>query len=96
MVSLFITDFNPGDLWSGSEGGAIKIWPWEAIEKSIHLTKEERPMAAIMVERSYVDLRSHLPANGSSNILTSDIKYLVSDHSRAKVWSAGYFSFALW
>nr|KYP74560.1 Type II inositol-1,4,5-trisphosphate 5-phosphatase FRA3 [Cajanus cajan] len=29
-------------------------------------------------------------------MLTSDVKYLVSDNSRAKVWSAGYFSFALW
>ncbi|KAL1340061.1 type II inositol polyphosphate 5-phosphatase 15-like [Arachis stenosperma] len=94
VLSLTITSY--GDLWSGSEGGAIKIWPWEALEKSICLTKEERHMAAIMVERSYVDLRSYLPANGSNNMLTSDIKYLVSDNSRGNVWSAGYFSFALW
>lgn len=87
---------NPGDLWSGSEGGGIKIWPWEAVEKSIHLTKEERHSAVIFVERSYVDLRSQLSTNGFSNMLTSDVKYLVSDNSRAKVWSAGYFSFALW
>lgn len=87
---------NPGDLWSGSEGGGIKIWPWEAVEKSIHLTKEERHSAVIFVERSYVDLRSQLSTNGFSNMLTSDVKYLVSDNLRAKVWSAGYFSFALW
>ncbi|KAK0608802.1 hypothetical protein LWI29_036285 [Acer saccharum] len=24
-----------GDLWSGGEGGIIKIWPWESIEKSL-------------------------------------------------------------
>ncbi|MED6123837.1 hypothetical protein PIB30_053209 [Stylosanthes scabra] len=94
VLSLTITSY--GDLWSGSEGGAIKIWPWEALEKSIHLTREERHMAVIMVERSYVDLRSHLTTNGSNNMLTSDIKYLVSDNSRGNVWSAGYFSFALW
>ena len=87
---------NPGDLWSGSEGGGIKIWPWEAVEKSIHLTKEERHSAVIFVERSYVDLRSQLSTNGFSNMLTSDVKYLVSDNLRAKVWSAGYFSSALW
>ncbi|XP_061364661.1 uncharacterized protein LOC133308088 [Gastrolobium bilobum] len=52
-------------------------------------------MAAITAERSYVDLRSQLSTNGFSNMLTSDVKYLVSDNSRAKVWSAGYFSFAL-
>ncbi|KAH1191910.1 Type II inositol polyphosphate 5-phosphatase 15 [Glycine max] len=94
VLSLTFTSY--GDLWSGSEGGGIKIWPLEAVEKSIHLTKEERHSAAIFVERSYVDLRSQLSTNGFSNMLTSDVKYLVSDNSRAKVWSAGYFSFALW
>ncbi|XP_028807480.1 type II inositol polyphosphate 5-phosphatase 15 [Neltuma alba] len=94
VLSLTITSY--GDLWSGSEGGAIKIWPWEAVEKSISLTTEERHTAALLVERSYVDLRNQLSANGFHNMLTSDIKYLVSDNSRAKVWSAGFFSFALW
>ncbi|RZB87698.1 type II inositol polyphosphate 5-phosphatase 15-like [Glycine soja] len=94
VLSLTFTSY--GDLWSGSEGGGIKIWPWEAVEKSIHLTKEERHSAVIFVERSYVDLRSQLSTNGFSNMLTSDVKYLVSDNLRAKVWSAGYFSFALW
>ncbi|KAJ1404018.1 WD40/YVTN repeat-like-containing domain superfamily [Sesbania bispinosa] len=94
VLSLTITSY--GDLWSGSEGGAIKIWPWEAVEKSIHLKMEEMPTAAIFVERSYVDLRSQFSTNGFNNMLTSDVKYLVSDNSRAKVWSAGYFSYALW
>ncbi|KDO77093.1 hypothetical protein CISIN_1g0011231mg, partial [Citrus sinensis] len=84
------------DLWSGSEGGGIKIWPWEAIEKALSLKPEERHTAALIVERSYIDLRSHLSVNGFSSILTSDIKNLLSDHSRAKVWSAGFLSFALW
>ncbi|KAL2325265.1 hypothetical protein Fmac_024323 [Flemingia macrophylla] len=94
VLSLIFTSY--GDLWSGSEGGVIKIWPWEAVEKSIHLTREERHSAVIFVERSYVDLRSQLSTNGFSNMLTSDVKYLVSDNSRAKVWSGDYFSFALW
>ncbi|KAJ7978312.1 Type II inositol polyphosphate 5-phosphatase [Quillaja saponaria] len=94
VLSLILTCY--GDLWSGSEGGAIKIWPWEAIEKSISLTKEERHMAALSMERSYIDLRSQVTAHGFSNTLNSDVKYLLSDNSRAKVWSAGYFSLALW
>lgn len=86
-----------GDLWSGSEGGAIKIWPLEAIDKSISLTSEERHMAALLLERSYIDLRSQVAPNGASNnIFSSDIKFLFSDHSGARVWSAGYLSFALW
>ncbi|XP_054801924.1 type II inositol polyphosphate 5-phosphatase 15-like isoform X2 [Prosopis cineraria] len=94
VLSITITSY--GDLWSGSEGGTIKVWPWEAIEKSISLAEEERHTAALLVERSYVDLRCQLSANGFNNMQTSDIKYLISDNSRAKVWSAGFFSFALW
>lgn len=94
VLSITITSY--GDLWSGSEGGVIKIWPWEAVEKSIHLTEEERHKAVIFIERSYVDLRSQLSTNGYNNMLASDIKYLVSDNSKAKVWSSGYFSYALW
>lgn len=88
--------FDAGDLWSGSEAGVIKIWPWEAIEKSLSLTTEERPMAALIVERSFIDPRGQVAVNGFGNVLTSDVKYLLSDTSRAKVWSAGYLSFALW
>ncbi|KAF2292030.1 hypothetical protein GH714_000246 [Hevea brasiliensis] len=53
-------------------------------------------MASLLVERSYIDPRSQVTINGFCNVLTSDIRYLLSDNSRAKVWSAGYLSFALW
>ncbi|KAK9106372.1 hypothetical protein Syun_022383 [Stephania yunnanensis] len=85
-----------GDIWSGSEGGVVKVWPWEAIEKSLSLTVEERHMASLLVERSYVDLRSQVTFNGVCNISGSDVKYILSDNCRGKVWSAGYLSFALW
>ncbi|KAL8532975.1 hypothetical protein ACS0TY_009293 [Phlomoides rotata] len=86
-----------GDIWSGSEGGAIKIWPWEAIEKSLSLTTGERYMASLLVERSYIDLRSQVTQNGACcNFFTSDVKYMLSDHVGAKVWTASYQSFALW
>ena len=88
--------FGPGELGAGSEGGVIKIWPWESIEKSISLTAEERHMAALTLERSYIDPRSQITINGCCNVFTSDVKYMCSDHSEAKVWSAGYQSFALW
>ncbi|KAK9292066.1 hypothetical protein L1049_020020 [Liquidambar formosana] len=94
VLSIVMTSY--GDLWSGSEGGVIKVWPWEAIEKSLSLTMEERHIAALLVERSYIDLRSQVTLNGFSNLLTSDVKYLLSDNCRAKVWSAGNLSFALW
>lgn len=57
---------------------------------------EERHMAALLVERSFIDLRSQVTVNGVCNILASDVKYMISDNCRAKVWSAGYQSFALW
>nr|DAD32640.1 TPA_asm: hypothetical protein HUJ06_011491 [Nelumbo nucifera] len=85
-----------GDLWSGSEGGSVKIWTWESIEKAFSLTAEERHMAAFLVERSYIDLRTQVTVNGVCSIPATDVKYLLSDNSRGKVWSAGYQSFALW
>ncbi|KAL3323642.1 hypothetical protein AABB24_038013 [Solanum stoloniferum] len=95
VLSMIMTSY--GDLWSGSEGGSIKIWPWEGMEKSIALINEERHMAALSIERSYVDLRSQVMHNGTGNsIFSVDVKYMLSDRSGAKVWTAGYVSFALW
>lgn len=88
--------FGVGDLWSGSEGGNIKIWPWETIEKSLSLSPEEKHMAALLVERSHIDLRNQVTVNGQCSISSSDIKYLLSDNVRAKVWCAQALSFSIW
>ncbi|KAI3511418.1 hypothetical protein L1887_18571 [Cichorium endivia] len=85
-----------GDIWAGSENGAIKVWPWEAVEKSLALSPEERHMAALLVERSSIDLKSQATVNGVSNISSSDVKFLLSDKVKAKVWAAGSISFSLW
>ncbi|KAL9248298.1 hypothetical protein vseg_021637 [Gypsophila vaccaria] len=94
VLSLIVTSY--GDLWSGTENGAIKIWPWEAIAKALPLKAEERHMAILMVERSYIDLKSQVTVNGVCYMFASDVKYLLSDHSSGKVWSGGLFSFAIW
>ncbi|XP_031392419.1 type I inositol polyphosphate 5-phosphatase 12-like isoform X2 [Punica granatum] len=85
-----------GDLWSGGEGGVIKIWPWETIEKSLSLSSEEKHMAALLVERSFIDLKSQVTVNGTCSISSSDIKILLSDNVRGKVWAAQPLSFSLW
>ncbi|RXI05522.1 hypothetical protein DVH24_017564 [Malus domestica] len=85
-----------GDMWSGSEGGVIKIWPWETVEKSLSLKPEERHMAALLVERSGIDLRSQVTVNGVCSISSQDVKCLLSDDFRAKVWCTGSMSFSLW
>ncbi|CAH9125158.1 unnamed protein product [Cuscuta epithymum] len=85
-----------GDIWSGSEGGTIKVWPWESVEKSLSLSPEEKHMAALLVERSGIDLRNQVTVNGVCNISSSEVKCLLSDHVRAKVWAAGSLSFSLW
>lgn len=75
----------------------MKIWPWEALEKSLSLTVGEKHMASLLVERSYIDLKSQVTQNGAYNsIFSSDIKYMLSDLVGAKVWTASYQSFALW
>ncbi|XP_019433309.1 PREDICTED: type I inositol polyphosphate 5-phosphatase 12-like isoform X2 [Lupinus angustifolius] len=94
VLAIVITSF--GDLWSGSEGGAIKIWPWESVEKSLSLSPEERHMAALLVERSFIDLRSQVTVNGVCSISSQDVKCLLSDHVRGRVWCAGPLSFSLW
>ncbi|XP_022878980.1 type I inositol polyphosphate 5-phosphatase 12-like isoform X2 [Olea europaea var. sylvestris] len=94
VLSLAVSSY--GDLWTGSEGGFIKVWPWESIEKSLSLSAEERRMAALLVERSSIDLRSQVTVNGVCNISSSDVKCLLSDNVRAKIWAAGSLSFSLW
>ncbi|KAK9105882.1 hypothetical protein Scep_022726 [Stephania cephalantha] len=94
VLSMIITSY--GDLWSGSEGGSVKVWSWEAIEKTFFLSTDEKHMASLLVERSFVDLKSQVTVNGVCSISNSDVKYLLSDNSRAKVWSAGSQSFSLW
>ncbi|XWS57233.1 hypothetical protein CRYUN_Cryun09bG0156400 [Craigia yunnanensis] len=94
VLSILFTCY--GDVWSGSEGGNIRIWPWEAIDNALSLTMEERHMASLLMERSFVDLRSQVAVNGFSSLLNSDIKCLLSDNIRAKVWSSSHLSFALW
>ncbi|KAJ1400419.1 WD40/YVTN repeat-like-containing domain superfamily [Sesbania bispinosa] len=94
VLAMVISSY--GDLWSGSEGGVIKIWPWESVEKSLSLSPEERHMAALLVERSFIDLRSQVTVNGVCSISSQEVKCLLSDHVRARVWCAGPLSFSLW
>lgn len=74
----------------------IKIWPWESIEKSLSLKPEEKHMAALLVERSFIDLRAQVTVNGACNISSTEIKCMLSDHARARVWCAQPLSFSLW
>lgn len=85
-----------GDLWSGGENGVVRIWPWDAIEKSLSLSPEEKHMAALLVERSCIDLRSQVTVNGACSISSSDVKCLLADNVRAKIWCAQPLSFSIW
>ncbi|XP_042469813.1 type II inositol polyphosphate 5-phosphatase 15-like [Zingiber officinale] len=94
VLSMVITSY--GEIWSGSEGGVIKVWSWDAIKKALSLTAEERHVAALLIERSYIDLRSKFTVNGVCTLPNVDIKYMASDNCRSKVWTAGTFIFSLW
>ncbi|KAL1561427.1 phosphoinositide 5-phosphatase [Salvia divinorum] len=94
VLSMEVSSY--GDIWTGSEGGSIKVWPWEAVEKSLSLPPVEKHMATLLVERSCIDLRSHVTVNGTCSVSSSDVKALLSDHVRAKVWAVGSSSFSLW
>lgn len=53
-------------------------------------------MAALLVERSFIDLRTQVTVNGVCSISSQEVKCLLSDHIRARVWCAGPLSFSLW
>ncbi|XP_066397499.1 type I inositol polyphosphate 5-phosphatase 13-like [Miscanthus floridulus] len=94
VLSMVVTSY--GEIWSGSEGGIIKAWPYDAIAKSLSLSPEERHMAALLVERAYIDLRNHCTVGNVCSLPASDVKYMLADHSRAKVWTVTSMTFALW
>ncbi|XP_010475271.1 PREDICTED: type I inositol polyphosphate 5-phosphatase 13-like isoform X1 [Camelina sativa] len=92
--SIVISSY--GDMWSCSEGGVIKIWPWDPLEKSLLLKQEEKHMAALLVERSAIDLRSQVTVNGTCSISSSEVKFLLADSVKAKVWAVQSLSFSIW
>ncbi|EOA39519.1 hypothetical protein CARUB_v10008138mg [Capsella rubella] len=92
--SIVISSY--GDMWSCSEGGVIKLWPWDSLEKSLLLKPEEKHMAALLVERSAIDLRSQVTVNGTCSISSSEVKFLLADSVRAKVWAVQSLSFSIW
>lgn len=53
-------------------------------------------MAALLVERAYIDLRTQVTTGGVCNLPAVDVRCMLSDNSRSKVWTAGSLSFALW
>ncbi|CAG7874887.1 unnamed protein product [Brassica rapa] len=85
-----------GDMWSCSDGGVIKIWTFDSLEKSLVLKAEEKHMAALLVERSGIDLRSQVTVNGTCSFSSSDVKFLLVDTVRAKVWAVQHLSFSMW
>ncbi|TVU30111.1 hypothetical protein EJB05_21718, partial [Eragrostis curvula] len=94
VLALAVSPY--GDLWSGSEGGVIKVWHGEAVDKSLVFQREEKRKTSFLVERSSIDLRAMVSDGGACPLPAVDVKLLLSDNSRSKVWSAGYLSFALW
>ncbi|XP_074587018.1 type I inositol polyphosphate 5-phosphatase 13-like [Curcuma longa] len=94
VLSMVITSY--GEIWTGSEGGVIKAWPCDSIEKALAFTLEDRHMAALLMEKSFVDLRSQATTNGICNLPTTDVKLMASDNCRSKVWTVTSLSFALW
>ncbi|KAF3789432.1 Type I inositol polyphosphate 5-phosphatase 12 [Nymphaea thermarum] len=94
VLSLAMSSY--GDLWSGSDGGSVKIWPWEAITKALGMIEEERHIAILGIEKSFIDLRSQATVGGTCHLPPGDVKYMLADTCRGKVWGGGHLAFALW
>jgi hypothetical protein len=85
-----------GEIWSGSEGGVIKAWPWDTIAKSLSFTSGISHKAVSLVEKSYIDLRNHATIGNLCSLLAADVKHMLADSCRAKVWRLTSMTFALW
>ncbi|PAN36285.1 hypothetical protein PAHAL_6G271200 [Panicum hallii] len=94
VLAIVVTSY--GEIWSGSEGGMIKAWPWDAIAKSLSLTSDEKHMASLLVEKAYIDLRNNATVGNMCSLPAADVKHMLADHCRAKVWSITSMTFALW
>ncbi|KAJ1269257.1 hypothetical protein BS78_07G197100 [Paspalum vaginatum] len=94
VLAIVITSY--GEIWSGSEGGIIKAWPWGAIAKSLTFTSGEKHTAALLVEKAYIDLRNNATVGNMCSLPAADVKHMLADHCRAKVWSVTSTAFALW
>lgn len=95
-LNLIISTVYSGDLWSGSDGGSVKVWPWEAIAKALGMIEHERHIAILGVEKSFIDLRSQATVGGTCHLPPGDVKYMLADTCRGKVWGGGHLAFALW
>lgn len=93
VLSMVVTSC--GELWTGSEIGGMRAWPWEVAEKALFTDLRNNFSTVYLMEGSCIDLRSRVATTGAS-ILNTDIRFLVSDHSRGRVWSGGSYSLAVW
>ncbi|KAK8959642.1 Type I inositol 1,4,5-trisphosphate 5-phosphatase 12 [Platanthera guangdongensis] len=93
VLSMAMTSY--GEIWSGSEGGNIRVWPLQAMKDPSNC-QWKKDTSVALVERSCIDLRSLVTVAGECPLSTSNVTYLLSDNSRAKVWSGSSLSFALW
>lgn len=94
VLSMVVTSY--GELWTGSENGVLRAWPWEATERALSLDAKESHVAVLSMGRSYIDLRRPGAPVGTCGLLDSDVRFLLSDHTTGRVWSGGFFSLALW
>ncbi|XP_057853266.2 type II inositol polyphosphate 5-phosphatase 15 isoform X1 [Cryptomeria japonica] len=93
VLSIAVTSY--GELWTGSEAGSIRVWPWEDLKVAIFSNLEKHHNTFNCMEGYCIDLRSQLTAIGAS-ILSTDIRFLIYDHSADRIWSAGLSSVVLW
>ncbi|XP_024524008.1 type II inositol polyphosphate 5-phosphatase 15 [Selaginella moellendorffii] len=94
VLSMVITTY--GELWTGSDGGAIRAWPWETTSHALCRAEEETMSAASLMARSYVDLRARGTAAGATSLANTDVYFLLSEHANGRVWSGGPLALAIW
>lgn len=94
VLSIVVTSY--GELWTGSENGSLRAWPWDVIAHALSSSGDSIHNMPSTVAASYIDLRSRGAAAGASSLINSDVRFLIAEHSTCRVWSGGSYLLALW
>lgn len=94
VLAIVVTSY--GELWTGSDNGSIRAWPWDVIAHAFSSSEESVHIGASLVATSYIDLKTRAAAAGASSLSATDVRFLIAEHSQCRVWSGGSHLLAMW
>eukprot|EP00850_Spirogloea_muscicola_P011526 SM000072S21160 [mRNA] locus=s72:58403:64831:- [translate_table: standard] len=95
VTAITVTPY--GELWTGSEHGSIRAWPWEFASRALKTAARGDSSAASFLAQAGQDVRGQVAlGSNSSGLVHSDVRFLVADRANGRVWSGGFHCIAIW